>query len=392
MMQSRPWSNPHPAAIFGGMESKREADWEPQDIQNHERRGEQSRTDAYPVLTLPGEIITEIFQHYLPPYPDCAPLFGEGSPLCLTHICRLWREIARKSPRLWRALRLPLRFKSPDLVHLARRHLRLSGAMPLSLKFYTARDLATKLDLLLDHRDRWQYVAIALHYVPEALQGASIHAPLVTHLTLEYFLSDDKDEPPQIVAPQLHSLLCGPLTRMHSSVLAPESWATLTTLWMQFLNVAFLAQILGTTKALQHCRLGNLEYSGFLADTLPGTRAPQPVLLPFLKVLILHGSGSHEVERKIHHYLPLACPHLNTLVVDEIFIDVTGTAQPGNTLAHVCAQWKCAPRLLHIVYSAFTLEHYRAAFPEVEDLEVSEHPSGVDEAWRRWGEWDWDHA
>ncbi|KAK6977957.1 F-box domain-containing protein [Favolaschia claudopus] len=66
----------------------------------------QSRLDGYryPVLTLPNEIISEIFLCFIPSYPHPPPLAGSTSPTLLTHICRTWREIAIAIPQLWRAL------------------------------------------------------------------------------------------------------------------------------------------------------------------------------------------------------------------------------------------------------------------------------------------------
>ncbi|KAJ7720010.1 hypothetical protein B0H16DRAFT_1739040 [Mycena metata] len=58
----------------------------------------------YPVLTLPNELVSEIFLHFLPEYPRCPPLWGRLSPMTLTQICRQWREIAISTPRLWRAI------------------------------------------------------------------------------------------------------------------------------------------------------------------------------------------------------------------------------------------------------------------------------------------------
>ncbi|KAJ7639525.1 hypothetical protein FB45DRAFT_905928 [Roridomyces roridus] len=49
---------------------------------------------VYPVLSLPSEITTEIFIHYV----DVDP---RRSPLPLTWICRTWRELARSSSSLW---------------------------------------------------------------------------------------------------------------------------------------------------------------------------------------------------------------------------------------------------------------------------------------------------
>jgi hypothetical protein len=68
----------------------------------------QGRLDSYkyPVLTLPNEIVSEIFVHFLPPYPQCPPLSGILSPNTLTRICRQWREVALATPALWRAIGL----------------------------------------------------------------------------------------------------------------------------------------------------------------------------------------------------------------------------------------------------------------------------------------------
>ncbi len=53
-----------------------------------ERQLAQHRLDAYtyPVLTLPNEIVSEIFVHFLPLYPNCAPLIGSRSPYQLCQI------------------------------------------------------------------------------------------------------------------------------------------------------------------------------------------------------------------------------------------------------------------------------------------------------------------
>ncbi|KAK6977969.1 hypothetical protein R3P38DRAFT_3120300 [Favolaschia claudopus] len=53
----------------------------------------------YPVLTLPNEIIAEIFLHFVPPYPEVPPLLDDFSPMRLTHICRKWRDIACTTPQ-----------------------------------------------------------------------------------------------------------------------------------------------------------------------------------------------------------------------------------------------------------------------------------------------------
>ncbi|KAJ7817961.1 hypothetical protein B0H13DRAFT_2456420 [Mycena leptocephala] len=66
----------------------------------------QKRLDSYkyPVLTLPNEIVSEIFIHFLPAYPEYPPLTGLLSPTLLTHICRKWQEIVLGTPALWSAI------------------------------------------------------------------------------------------------------------------------------------------------------------------------------------------------------------------------------------------------------------------------------------------------
>ncbi|KAJ7186635.1 hypothetical protein C8R46DRAFT_277182 [Mycena filopes] len=74
----------------------------------------QARLDAfkYPVLTLPNEVVCEIFTQFLPTYPLRPPLVGPESPTLLTQICHLWREIAIGMPTLWRAIELCYSFPS----------------------------------------------------------------------------------------------------------------------------------------------------------------------------------------------------------------------------------------------------------------------------------------
>ncbi|KAJ7044672.1 hypothetical protein C8F04DRAFT_593641 [Mycena alexandri] len=66
----------------------------------------------YPVLTLPNEIVSEIFIRFVPVYPERPSRDGIHSPNNLTHICRKWRDIALATPDLWRAMRLSIGYSS----------------------------------------------------------------------------------------------------------------------------------------------------------------------------------------------------------------------------------------------------------------------------------------
>ncbi|KAJ7641227.1 hypothetical protein FB45DRAFT_999999 [Roridomyces roridus] len=145
-----------------------------------ERETRQQRLDAYkyPVLTLPNEITSEIFVHFLPLYPECPPLRGLDSPTALTHICRGWREMALANPMLWRALSIGYAARTEQAQSVVQTWLDRSGSCPLSINL--ERDYpgaTTRKELLtatLLHRERWQHVRLDLR----AAEVALIEGPL----------------------------------------------------------------------------------------------------------------------------------------------------------------------------------------------------------------------
>ncbi|KAJ7804753.1 hypothetical protein B0H14DRAFT_3773574 [Mycena olivaceomarginata] len=59
----------------------------------------------YPVLTLPSEIVSQIFLQCLPAHNRIRPS-PRKAPLVLAQICRYWRQIALSTGRLWRSIDL----------------------------------------------------------------------------------------------------------------------------------------------------------------------------------------------------------------------------------------------------------------------------------------------
>ncbi|KAJ7704604.1 hypothetical protein B0H17DRAFT_1193807 [Mycena rosella] len=106
-----------------------------------EKDSVQGHLDAYryPVLTLPNEIMSEIFVHFLPVYPYRSPLIGPRSPALLAQICRKWRDIALSTPELWRAVKLTLYKKRrfEQQLHLLESYLERSGSCPLSIELWS---------------------------------------------------------------------------------------------------------------------------------------------------------------------------------------------------------------------------------------------------------------
>ncbi|KAJ7123106.1 hypothetical protein C8R44DRAFT_785303 [Mycena epipterygia] len=118
------------------------------------------RTIRYPVLTLPPEITAEIFVHCLPVFPKLANVMRtpdpqkphpHDSPLLLLTICRAWREIALKTPRLWASLSCHIGGAYPSLLfegELGRRRfsdwIQRAGSTPLHLHLqYSSSDPST---------------------------------------------------------------------------------------------------------------------------------------------------------------------------------------------------------------------------------------------------------
>nr|GAT55645.1 predicted protein [Mycena chlorophos] len=174
----------------------------------------ENRLDAYcyPILTLPVEITSEIFRHYIPPYPSCPPLLGMGSPTTLCHVCSLWRRIALSMPLLWRAIRLFSPFDaifgddgasdkssaSEDACSLdlavaqvaeATRWLQRSSTQRLSITigelFPSADVRASAFDVLQNHRPRWEYVCFRLRADFKELDYIDGDMPSLAHLDLE---------------------------------------------------------------------------------------------------------------------------------------------------------------------------------------------------------------
>ncbi|KAJ6562479.1 hypothetical protein B0H19DRAFT_1144692 [Mycena capillaripes] len=118
------------------------------------------KAPTYPVLTLPPEIVAEIFVDFLPNYPELPPISG---PLQLCAICQRWRQIALSTPILWRAIRIHTAESEHSEIlekklELLITWLKRSGNYPLSLKLTC--HLARFLEAIILHCQRWEYVDV----------------------------------------------------------------------------------------------------------------------------------------------------------------------------------------------------------------------------------------
>ncbi|KAJ7784122.1 hypothetical protein B0H16DRAFT_1296848, partial [Mycena metata] len=108
------------------------------------RKQLQSELDGivYPVATLPPEITSNIFLRCLPPSPELSsPVKAHPSmftaPLLFLQVCRMWRNIALSTPRLWVDLHVnlgefPHEMDEDDLEKYIRDWFGRAGTCPLS--------------------------------------------------------------------------------------------------------------------------------------------------------------------------------------------------------------------------------------------------------------------
>ncbi|KAF8211703.1 hypothetical protein K438DRAFT_56170 [Mycena galopus ATCC 62051] len=317
----------------------------------------QNRLDSYmyPVLTLPNEIVSEIFIHFLPTYPLPPPLTGIYSPTCLTQICRTWRKVALSTPALWRAIDLTDgRIPHERLEQLSDICLRRSGCCPLSLKL-DGNTSPEMLPAVVAQRARWEHLTIQIRQ--SALLMIAMDGPLpllhhldltVTEVTFPMFALHDHQ------VPRLRSVVLDRYSM--SGVSLP--WGQLTSLKLINVYPQQCAPILQQTANLVHCDLHLWINNTFV----PGP----DIELPYLDSLILTISfpGSEEMEGFLHSFI---APSLHSLQVSERFLG----SNPIASLRTFISKSHCSLRevcILDASVGSVPKEAYRKAFPSISEI------------------------
>ncbi|KAF8145288.1 hypothetical protein K438DRAFT_1991924 [Mycena galopus ATCC 62051] len=304
----------------------------------------------YPILTLPNEIVSKIFVHFLPIYPDCPPLTGLHSPTLLTQICREWREIALGSTVLWRAISLSdtnIRFQRRAQV--ADKWLIRSGSRSLSVTFNEhAMDPlhATEImSAMVPHRARWQYLRLCRFSLPHLMRGPM---PQLCHL--ELLLEEHYSSSTQVAlceAPLLRTVVAnGAALR---NIILP--WAQLTSLALCEVFPRECTPILRHTINLVHCELG---FIGGMEDI------PDVTLLS-LQSLTLTAWFDFIVDDTMTGYLEtLIVPELRHLRVPESFLGLNAI----DSLASFVSKSGCKLQELCITSrKSVSYRAYQEAFP-----------------------------
>ncbi|KAF7334426.1 hypothetical protein MVEN_02271900 [Mycena venus] len=325
----------------------------------------QERLNAYtyPVLTLPDEIISEIFIHFIPIYPACPPITGLLSPTLLTHICRKWRTIARTTPALWRAISLSsdgTPFQNPAYISdiLSR-----SGCLPLSieLNYHDSEDDDSESKVLQAaflHCKRWEYVELCSWGFDLPIIERDL--PLLRHISLDF--DDGESQIPYIIindAPLLRKAVLGAVNL--SKLMLP--WEQLTSLTVDQINADAWIPVLQQTSNLVHCELS-------LYDTgIDNNNPPPEVILPCLQSLTYDNLdvGFDNLDPGdddgYDGFLNVVfAPALRSLRIAEIFL----RPNPIGSLASFIAKSGCNLEELAVAGKRWVpASSYRKAFPSI---------------------------
>ncbi|KAJ7161182.1 hypothetical protein C8R46DRAFT_1001146 [Mycena filopes] len=299
----------------------------------------------YPVLTLPNEIVSEIFVHFLPIYPECPPLTGVLSPTNLTHICRDWREVALATPTLWRAIHFSLEEDDFQVLDWRLREfdvwLLRSGCNPLSVELQDWWNRDGLTSFLPSHCARWEFLKIsdwALIPITDAPM------PLLRHLDIAGIDDEVVDVVVFPEAPLLRSVILNDLAA--PALILP--WAQLTSLQLNRVYPAECVPILQQTTNLVHCQL-SLVYGGV-------TPWPDVALLR-LESLIF--TGRDTVKGYLETFI---VPSLRKLHIPEQYL-----RSPIDSLTSFMSASGCKLREVHILGRRWvTKDAYTAAFPSIQ--------------------------
>ncbi|KAJ7162903.1 hypothetical protein C8R46DRAFT_999281 [Mycena filopes] len=329
--------------------------------------------NKYPVLTLPPEIVSEIFASFLPSYPEIPPQFGLLSPLFLCQICRRWRAIAISTPDLWRAIPLGVsdvssqeKLNADAQLEIADTWLARSATRPLSIRLISSipdshdnsHDNPVSgilLGKILIHRHRWEYLHLVVPFDLLALVEGSM--PLLRALTIgpdafNYPLSNVLT--PFHRAPKLRSAL---LTETFLVKGLTLPWAQLTRLESRCLYMYECASILEAAPELVYCQFTVCDADG-IEPALPAA-----IVHSRLRNLLL---STHKSDPDVDLGELLGRFTLPALITLQVF-------EPAITM-EVLRRFKlrsrCALQQLVVMGSSPSkgLHVYRKTFPSIPDI------------------------
>ncbi|KAJ7166294.1 hypothetical protein C8R43DRAFT_189906 [Mycena crocata] len=310
----------------------------------------QGRLDSYKyrVLTLPNEIISEIFTHFLPVYPLCPPLTGLLSPTTLACICHKWREIVLSTPSLWRAISFSDGDKTlPALENIVNSWLCRSGSCPLSIQihFLNGSGMNKIIDPIIQYRSRWEHMDFFLQ-LPAHLLAIEGPMPSLRGLDIRVVYPISTSSVHFNEAPLLRAATLASFTPPTAFL----PWSQLTSLTLKYMRVSVCAQILAQTPNLVHCTL-----------SVWNDKPPYPDMkLECLESLALIRTNS-SMKPLTEYFASFILPALHTLQISEYFLGM----EPIQALAAFITKAGCKLQEVHLTGKIKHRNEYHDAFPSI---------------------------
>ncbi|KAJ7186430.1 hypothetical protein C8R46DRAFT_275227 [Mycena filopes] len=321
----------------------------------HEKNLAEERLNSYryPVLTLPNELTSIMFLHFIPDYPLCSPLAGPFSPNVLTQVCRQWRDISLSIPELWRATRLST--PAGDLASMLDLHLGRSHGRPLSLELDESSEyrIPTEVfEVIAACREHLEYLKFDLWTSGEEVRLISAGSmPLLRRLDMEFQEEFDlrfSDVP----------LLTTVVLDVCAALCLHLPWTQLTSLTLRFVTLPIGLSIVENARNLTFCELRLLyDYE----DAIPQPDLP----LLSLTSLVLKSEGGGAIPA----LPPFIAPALRTLSVPEIFL----APDPIGSVTAFMTRSGCTLLELRVTGKrSVARESYREAWPSIPTLRFND--------------------
>ncbi|KAK7055371.1 F-box domain-containing protein [Favolaschia claudopus] len=330
-----------------------------------EKLSVQARLDSYryPVLTLPNEIVAEIFVQFLPPYPDLAPLAGSLSSTFLTQICHQWREIALTTPMLWRAIKLPSRLmyledQAETVTSLLTMWLERSGSCPLSIRIPIGDhgDFPIITSSLVPHFARCEHLSFDVQNTGEL---SAMDRSMLMLRSLSLVISNSNGGSSLFTfqnTPLLRSVSLSDWAHIPSVVLP---WSQLTSLTLSLVYPDACMSVLQQTSVLVDCTL-----SLWTRDD------PQDhfnaLTLPYLETLVFQSRS--DIAPEFFH--SLITPALLFLQLPEGFLNPFPESDVVESLESFINDSGCRLRHLRITCAYHGKEVFQTAFTAISLIEV----------------------
>ncbi|KAF7306241.1 F-box domain-containing protein [Mycena indigotica] len=281
---------------------------------------------VFPILTIPPEITSQIFFYYAEYLYDVMGL----SPLVLTHVCHVWRDIALSTPKIWTMIHMPgfddETSGSLPAELMLRRCLERAG--PSSLRITAPFSPAPRLFSLLTVYSN-QIASLSCHIpLPDncSLDGISGCLSRMTHLDLTI---RQQHAPITIFsnAPSLRRLTMCYMTQSPGQVDLP--WEQLVEVTIQ--NVDFNPDVLDLVAKMSRLEVLTIPCAPYR------TMAHRSVVLPRLRELDCSAFVSSNSTDFLRSF---KCPHLETFNINFENHDGAGNAvqhflSSGNSLRHL---------------------------------------------------------